>query len=398
MKINFKPDFYLIFSFICLFFSCHVQKQNIEIPTSNIIEQVKEKVYAFHTADTSMNANAIVDLLWPEYTMLVDGNYVNYENIKSAAYTFMASLKTFHSEWKDLRIFPPGQNHAISSYTFIDSLVAKDGTITKSRGPNTFVWERRGEEWKVIYGDADHYPINEVEAFESRSISDEKKVILKQDGQDEFVYWEMKDEKKLWGFYLGNIKGLKNYRDSIKLKLGDELFKSSVEKESIQTLDKSLLDNEKNGDRINALLVHTGSIGNIRQINFLESQLLNYQANKVSMFSSPSEFHGFIAKNDTLEKVRVYFCSSGSEWPPKPTIIIRELEKEINNGWKLIGHLHNHYCKEESNFIGILAPSLADAQYFKMLKDKFNVTHALITNGFHTVEIENKYFAKFESH
>ena len=116
------------------------------------------------------------------------------------------------------------------------------------------------------------------------------------------------------------------------------------------------------------------------------------------MLSHPTEFHGFITKNEKEGKIRVYFGSSDTEWPPKPTVIIEELEKEINKGWELIGHLHNHYCKKDKNYVGILAPSLADAQYYKMLKERFRLAEVLITNGFHTVEIENKDFAKFESH
>ncbi|MEQ8361900.1 MAG: hypothetical protein RH948_03470 [Cyclobacteriaceae bacterium] len=71
----------------------------------------------------------------------------------------MSSLESFNTKWDSLIIIPPGNDHAISSFLFTDSIVSKDGTITQSRGPNTFVWEKRNEEWKVIYGDADHYSI-----------------------------------------------------------------------------------------------------------------------------------------------------------------------------------------------------------------------------------------------
>jgi hypothetical protein len=116
------------------------------------------------------------------------------------------------------------------------------------------------------------------------------------------------------------------------------------------------------------------------------------------MFSHPTEFHGFLAKNDQEKKIRVYFASSDTEWPPKPTVIIAALEKEMDRGWRLAGHLHNHYCKKVDDYIGILAPSLADAQYYKYLKEKFNIDKAFITNGFHTVEINKNDFEKLESH
>jgi len=152
--------FKLIFiGWLLLLSSCTKEVENKEIDSVELIEQVKSQVNAFHAADTSLNSEGVVDLLWPEFTMLADGNYIMYRDVRTGSKTFMASLETFHTEWENLRIIPLGNDHAISSFIFTDSLVAKDGTITQSRGPNTFVWEKRYGQWKVIYGDADHYPI-----------------------------------------------------------------------------------------------------------------------------------------------------------------------------------------------------------------------------------------------
>lgn len=120
--------------------------------------EVEKQVWAFHAADTSMNAEQLINLLWPEFTMLVDGKYIAYEDVKIGSKEFMASLESFQSKWNDLRIIPLGNDHAISSYIFTDSIVSKNGAITQSMGPNTFVWENRNGQWKVIYADADHYP------------------------------------------------------------------------------------------------------------------------------------------------------------------------------------------------------------------------------------------------
>ncbi|MEM8895962.1 MAG: hypothetical protein AAGC88_15370 [Bacteroidota bacterium] len=124
-----------------------------------IINQVESQVNSFHAADTTLNADGVVNLLWPEFTMLADGNYVEFKDVKSGSKTFMSSLQSFNTEWNELRIRPISPTHAISSFIFTDSIVAKDGTVTQSTGPNTFVWEKRAGVWKVLYGDADHYPV-----------------------------------------------------------------------------------------------------------------------------------------------------------------------------------------------------------------------------------------------
>ncbi|MBX2875422.1 MAG: nuclear transport factor 2 family protein [Saprospiraceae bacterium] len=156
MKVRFTQ--YLSICLLLLLNSCQNQVADTAADPAEIIEQVTRQVDAFHAADTSLNAQGVVDLLWPEFTMLADGNRVSYAEVKTGSQTFMASLTTFHTEWEDLKITPLGNRHAISSFIFTDSIVAKDGTLTHSRGPNTFVWEKRAEVWKVIYADADHYP------------------------------------------------------------------------------------------------------------------------------------------------------------------------------------------------------------------------------------------------
>ena len=234
--------------------------------------------------------------------------------------------------------------------------------------------------------------------LEQASFLKMEKVILKEEFPAQFLYWDLENNKQLWETKLGDVSYLLKYRDSLKLVLGASVYEEAVKKEASQNLEKTLIASAEDGDRKNALLVHTGTLGELRKINFLEAQILNYQIKRFPLLSHPTEFHGFIAMHENEQKIRIYFCSSDTEWPPKPQILIEQLEKDIKEGWRLKYHLHNHYCKEDKNYVGILAPSLADAQYFKMLAERFNVEKALITNGFHTVELQPSEFHRFESH
>jgi len=139
---------------------CKKKEPTLSNNQPQVVKEIKSQLDAFHKADTSLNAEAVIDLLWPEYLMLVDGNYVSYDEISGMVSGYMETLKTFHTEWNEIRVIPLSDKHAISSYIFQDSIVTKDNNTTRSRGPNTFVWEKRADEWKVIFGDADHYPIN----------------------------------------------------------------------------------------------------------------------------------------------------------------------------------------------------------------------------------------------
>ncbi len=189
-----------------------------------------------------------------------------------------------------------------------------------------------------------------------------------------------------------------SFQDSLKHLLGDEKFRIVVEKISTQELDSNMLSNAVDGDEKNAFLINTGQVGHVRPINALEAQVLNYQLTRYPLLSHPTEFHGFIAYHNHLKKYRVYFGASDQPWPPHPDILLNQLDKDLAVGWKLVYHLHNHYEPVTNDYLGILAPSLADAEYFRMLSEKYDLENALITNGIHTVVIDSGDFDQFDSH
>jgi hypothetical protein len=150
------------------------------------------------------------------------------------------------------------------------------------------------------------------------------------------------------------------------------------------------------GDQNNAQLVLDGKAGAIRPINCLEAHLLNFQLQRFPLFDHPTEFGAFILKKDSL--LRIYYSASDQPWPPKDHIIQPKIDQDIQNGWKLFGHLHNHYNSAEEDYLGVLAPSMADAHYFKGKKEGFGLEKAFITNVFHTVEIDSSDFHLFSAH
>jgi hypothetical protein len=226
------------------------------------------------------------------------------------------------------------------------------------------------------------------------SLLDLPATILAQDGPALFQYWEIAQDRTVWSTESSAVPALQAYRDSLALTLGEEellhilLFESS--QQHPPPLPPDTLDNYA--------LVHTGRLGRIRSINWLEAELLNYQLSRYPLLGHPTEFHGFIAVHESLPRVRIYFAASDQPWPPKPGPIIPHLEQALTEGWRLRYHLHNHYDPPGEQYVGALAPSLADAQYFKALRERFGLPHALITNGFHTVVLPADTFEQFFSH
>ena len=225
-----------------------------------------------------------------------------------------------------------------------------------------------------------------------------EKVVLAGIGAAEFVYWELPENERLWGEAIGKVPALEQYKDSLKQALGDQIYTETINKEASQNLPKSVLENIENDDWRNAMLVHTGSLGKIRKINYLEAQILNYQMERYPFFSHPTEFHSFIAVNDSLQLVRAYLAASNTKWPPRPTAVIQHLDESLENGWTLKYHFHDHFESPETQYLGILAPSKADAFFYGGMNRKYKYEKVLITNGFHTLELAPGEVAQFESY
>lgn len=163
MKYIFESSFYLLLVMV-VFSGCVNSEagdnQNMsEDAAAQVMVEVEAALQAFHTADTSRNAQGVIDLLWPDYSMRADGASIGYEDVVAGSPKFMAGLSLFHTVWSDVEIIPLSHDAAVTSFHFRDSILTKEGVLSQSQGPNTFVWQKRAGEWKVRFGDADHYPI-----------------------------------------------------------------------------------------------------------------------------------------------------------------------------------------------------------------------------------------------
>ncbi len=115
---------------------------------------------AFRQANLDMDAQRIVDHLWPEFYMYLDGTRLDYAEVRADILSFMGDIRSLHTDWTDVEVLPLGSNKAMSSFRFQDSVVLAAGVPVQTEGPTTMLWERRGADWKLLYTDADHYPVD----------------------------------------------------------------------------------------------------------------------------------------------------------------------------------------------------------------------------------------------
>ncbi|MEM6806130.1 MAG: hypothetical protein AAF696_32330 [Bacteroidota bacterium] len=219
-------------------------------------------------------------------------------------------------------------------------------------------------------------------------------VIIYQEGPEIHQYWEFENEQGLWKNDFKIPAAIQVFRDSLKEAIGPDSLEFMLRRERTITERGNLaLDSLDNWQ-----IVHQGYAGSIRDINYLEAQILNYQISRFPLFSHPTEFHGFIAQNPDSSLVRVYISASDTPFPPREHRVKDKIKVLVKEGWKLRFHLHNHYRDPAENYVGAMGPSMADAHYYKNLYKSLGLEKALITNGYTTCELRPEELSIFNSH
>ena len=223
--------------------------------------------------------------------------------------------------------------------------------------------------------------------------------VIHQDGAAVELVWEMEDAPWLWRGALPASRAFARFRAGVEAQV-PELDPRALLRRTYQGAAAPASEDERR-QRHNNRAIAEGRVGRLRPINCLEAALLAYQAERVPMLERPTELHGVILSREADGRTwhRVYFAASDQLFPPKPVHAFERIDRDLAGGWRLVAHLHNHtwHLGEAGppgandgagDTLAVTAPSTPDVHYYRGLRDSRGLARALVTNGFHTVEIE----------
>jgi hypothetical protein len=139
--------------------SCGIDPDAAPPDDRSIAAAVDSATRAFQEAERSLDPERIVAYLSPEFYMYSDGVRQDYETTVSQIRTNMPSFQHFEPVWTDVEVTVLGSNGALVSLLFRDSIVDGAGNLIQMRGPTTLGWRRIDGDWRIVYADADHYPL-----------------------------------------------------------------------------------------------------------------------------------------------------------------------------------------------------------------------------------------------
>lgn len=121
-----------------------------------LVDKMNGYAHAWRALDPERLASFYADD--PAFRVYNDGHVLTRAQLTDAIREICASTRSFQVNWEGLEVTPLGDDAALAASHFTRVIVAKNGESTKDWGAVTWVWVRRGDEWKIIHGQGVHYP------------------------------------------------------------------------------------------------------------------------------------------------------------------------------------------------------------------------------------------------
>ncbi len=111
---------------------------------------------SFEAAQRTLDPDAVIAFLAPEFSMLQDGVRFDRESTVEQIRAALPTLRAFEPRFEDVQVIVLAPDAALTSMTFRDRTTAADGAITNTSGPSTLLWRLHAGRWRIVFADSDH--------------------------------------------------------------------------------------------------------------------------------------------------------------------------------------------------------------------------------------------------
>lgn len=143
-------------------------------------------------------------------------------------------------------------------------------------------------------------------------------------------------------------------------------------------------------------LIINRKLGKISPISCLQSELLAEHLSWQKSKLPENEFQAYILSHDVKRPhYKIYFLSGVDVMPPSFEFIEERLKKDLEEGWQVVTHLHNHpffLADPKGHIAGTTIPSQGDRTSYYNDKTTMGLKKSWITNGFSTITVDESEF------
>ncbi len=115
---------------------------------------------AFEEAERSRDPERLIAYLALDFYMYTDGIRTSYDSVAASMRRNLGAMQHFEPGFDNIEVRVLGRDAALVSLTFRDSVITASGDLLQFQGPTTLLWQRLEGQWRLVYADADHYPVS----------------------------------------------------------------------------------------------------------------------------------------------------------------------------------------------------------------------------------------------
>ena len=198
--------------------------------------------------------------------------------------------------------------------------------------------------------------------------------------------WEIADDPALWGEGRPVSEGYRDFREQAAAK--------GIETDPVKLLQASPATGNL---KINNDLVVYRAAEWIRPAGCFEKYLVGYQHARIDTFAAPTEFMAMVLRSADGARLRIYFYTINQDGIGRVGPVSEPALADVKQGWRVVLGMHTHVFHPGQPMLdGILAPSIADADFNANFAEESGMYSAWITNGIHTVRIPAEAFGLFK--
>lgn len=155
--------------FVCLLAlvgaGCAEGRSELTPEHAAVIErEVDSAMRAFEAAERSLDVEGMISFFGdvPEFRMYMDTRRITYDALVAQLPAGFEEMAAVEGGFTDIEITALSPHLALASAPFRGTYTDTAGNVVRQRGVATWIWRQLRDDWRIIYGDVDHYPDEEM--------------------------------------------------------------------------------------------------------------------------------------------------------------------------------------------------------------------------------------------
>lgn len=125
-----------------------------------IASAVQAAMMSFEAAERALDADALIAHFaeTPDFHVYLDAQRLSYQTMVSNFRTGFPKLHSIVGGFQGIHVIVLAPDSALATAAFREAITDAGGVTTRVRGAASWLWRRVDGDWRIVYGQAAHYP------------------------------------------------------------------------------------------------------------------------------------------------------------------------------------------------------------------------------------------------